>query len=172
MTSDPGPRETTGTRRRVLGAVAAFALASWASVGWAHPPTIVGGAEEKATADEIIDFRKKLADAVTAKDVATLRAMYANTFQHTHTSAKVDGKDARLVALLAGEPVIENAPVEGLTIRVHAGGWAAVVFGTSPIKSLADGKVYAVRWTQMFVRAEQSWQLVASHATRAGELKP
>ena len=151
---------------------AALALSCVGSVlpTHAHPPTIVDGATEKATAAEIVDFRKRLAAAVAAKDAAKLREMYANTFQHTHTSAKVDGKDARIVSLLAGDPVIETAPADDLVIRVHAGGWAAVAFGTSPIKSLADGKTYAVRWTAMYVRNEQSWQLVASQATRSHEI--
>ena len=39
-------------------------------------------------------------------------------FAHTHTTGKVDGRDARIAALLAGEPTIELARVEELTIRV------------------------------------------------------
>ena len=65
---------------------------------------------------------------------------------HTHGSGKVDGKDARIVAALAGDPVIETAPVTDLVIRVP-GGWTAIATGLSPIRSLADGKTYNFRWT-------------------------
>ena len=122
-------------------------------------------------ADEIVDFRRRLAEAVTAKDAAKLREMYANAFSHTHTSGKTDAKDARIVALLAGDPVIETAPADDLVIRMHAGGWVAIATATSPIVSLADGKTYAVKWLAVYVRTEQSWQLAASQATRSHEIK-
>jgi hypothetical protein len=97
--------------------------------------------------------------------------MYATTFSHTHTSAKTDTKDARIVSLLAGDPVIETAPADDLVIRAHAGGWVAIATGTSPIQSLADGRLYAVKWMAVYVRAEQSWQLAGSQATRSHEIK-
>lgn len=138
----------------------------------AHPPTQLNVDGEKAVAEEIKDFRKRLADAIKAKDAIALRKMYADTFQHTHTSAKTDNKDARIVSALAGDPVIETADVDDLVVRTHGGGWVAIAFGTSSIKSMADGKTYAVKWTSVYVRNEQSWQLVASHATRSHEIKP
>jgi hypothetical protein len=45
-----------------------------------------------------------------------------------------------------------------------------VVRGITPIRA-ADGKTYAVHWTQMLSRrGDDAWQLVASHATRGREL--
>lgn len=131
----------------------------------AHPPSIVNSATEKAMAEEVTDFRKRLAKAIEAKDAVALRAMYADSFRHTHGSGKVDGKDARIVAALAGDPVIETAPVEDLVISVP-NGWAAVATGKSPIRSLADGKTYDFRWITVYVRVGESWQVAASQATR------
>ena len=67
---------------------------------------------------------------------------------------------------------LETADVLEIAVHGHAGGWAAVVTGLSPIKAMSDGKVYAVRWTAFYVRTEQSWQLAASQATRSHEIKP
>lgn len=131
----------------------------------AHPPAIVNSAAEKALAEEVGDFRKRVAAAIEAKDAAALRGMYADSFRHTHGSGKVDGKDARIVSVLAGDPVIENAPVTDLTISVP-NGWAAVATGKSPIRSLADGKTYDFRWIAVYVRVGDGWQLAASQATR------
>ncbi len=161
----------TEVRHHALALLLLLAVLGGPAPTHAHPPTIVDGAAEKATAEEVVDFRKRLADAVKAKDAAKLREMYATTFQHTHTSGNTDGRDARIVALLAGDPVIETAAADDLVVRVHAGGWVAIASGTSPIVSLADGKTYAVKWTVVYVRAEQSWQIVASQATRNGEIK-
>ena len=150
----------------------ALAVATWpATRVAAHPPAIVNEAGQKLVADEIRAFRKQVAEAIAAKDVQKLRSFYADDFVHTHTSGKTDNRDARIVAALAGDPVIETAPVDGLVVRVP-NDWVAVVTATSPIKSAADGKTYAVRWMSVYTRRELGWMIVASQATRSHELKP
>ena len=136
----------------------------------AHPPSILNADAEKATVEEVKAFRAAVAAAIEAKDAATVRRIYADSFTHTHGSGKVDGKDARIVSALAGDPVIENAPVSDLAIRVP-GGWTAIATGMSPIRSLADGKIYNFRWTAVYVRLGEGWQLAASQATRLPEAK-
>lgn len=136
----------------------------------AHPPAILNQAAEKVVIDEVAEFRKALAEAIEKKDAATLRTHYADAFVHTHGSGKVDGKDARIVSALAGDRVIENAPVTDLVIRVP-GGWTAIATGVSPIKSMADGKTYSYRWTAVYVRVGDGWQIAASQATRLAEVK-
>jgi ketosteroid isomerase-like protein len=158
--------------RILAGAFLVTSVLAMAPVGpaAAHPPSILSQAEEKATAEEVRDFRKTVVAAIERKDAAALRKIYAESFVHTHGSGKVDGKDARIVSALAGDPVIETAPVTDLVIRVP-GGWTAVATGMSPIKSLADGKTYSFRWTVVYVRVGESWQIAASQATRLGEAK-
>ena len=136
----------------------------------AHPPAILTDREERATVEEVIEFRKTVARAIEQKDAAALRKIYADGFVHTHGSGKADGKDARIVSVLAGDPVIETAPVTDLVIRVP-GGWTAIATGASPIRSLADGKTYQFRWTAVYVRMGDSWQIAASQATRLAEAK-
>ena len=143
-------------------------LPAWAAL--AHPPAILSEREEKATAEEVIEFRKTVAAAIARKDAAALRKIYSNGFLHTHGSGKVDGKDARIVQVLAGDPAIETAPVSDLIIRVP-GGWTAIATGMSPIRSLADGKTYNFRWTAVYVRMGESWQIAASQATRLPDAK-
>ena len=138
--------------------------------GGAHPPSIVNAAAEQAVGEEILAFRKSLADAIAAKDVTKLREMYAASFAHTHTTGKTDNRDARIVSALAGDPVIETAPTEDLVIRVP-NDWVAVATGTSPIKSTADGKINTVKWMAVYTRHDKSWVLVASQATRVAEAK-
>jgi hypothetical protein len=137
----------------------------------AHPPTILSSQGEKAVADEIVAFRKRLAAIIESKDAAKLRGLYAPSFVHTHPSGKMDNRDARIVAALAGDPVIETAEASEVAIRIP-NDWTAVVTGLSPIKSMADGKTYAVRWLAIYARTETNWQLAASQATRSHEIKP
>ncbi|WP_332685664.1 nuclear transport factor 2 family protein [Bosea sp. (in: a-proteobacteria)] len=155
-------------KRLLIGCLLACAMPAAAS---AHPPTLLSPSAEKATAEEVVAFRKELAAAIAAKDAARLREMYAPSFVHTQGAGKLDGKDARLVSALAGDPVIENAPVEDLVVRVPSD-WVAVATGVSSIRSLADGMTYSFRWTAVYVRTPTSWNLAASQATRLGEVKP
>jgi ketosteroid isomerase-like protein len=152
---------------RVLAFVVAYIIAVGAA--FAHPPAILNQAAEKAVIEEVTEFRKTLAAAIERKDAAVLRGMYADAFVHTHGSGKTDGKDARIVSALAGDPVIEAAPVTDLVIRVP-GGWTAIATGVSPIKS-SDGKTYSFRWTAVYVRIGDGWQIAASQATRLAEVK-
>jgi ketosteroid isomerase-like protein len=157
--------------RLVAALIFALALAhSIAGVVRAHPPSILSEEAEKATVEEVKAFRGAVVKAIEQKDAAALRRIYADSFTHTHGSGKVDGKDARIVSVLAGDPVIETAPASDLVIRVP-GGWTAIATGLSPIRSLADGKTYDFRWTAVYVRMGDGWQIAASHATRVGEVK-
>ena len=156
----------------MLRALVIAALACLAAVApaRAHPPTILNAAAEKAVGEEIEAFRAQLADAIAAKDVTKLREMYAIAFVHTHTTGKADNRDARIVSALAGDPIIETAPVEDLVIRVP-NDWVAIATGMSPVKSMADGRTHAVRWMAVYTRSDRSWVLAASQATRAHEIK-
>lgn len=155
-------------RRRfalLIGAVAA------AGPVLAHPPAILSPQGSAAVVEEIERFYMALAAAVAAKDVVRLREMYADSFTHIHTSARTDGRDARLVSLLAGEAAVELLPFTERTISIHAGGWAAVARGVTPIRSTAENKTFAVHWVQMLARrGDDAWQLIASQATRGREI--
>ena len=153
----------------VLTGVLALVLPLAESV-LAHPPSILSEREEKATVEEVVEFRKAVSRAIEKKDAAALRKIYADGFAHTHGSGKVDDKKARIAAVLAGDPVIETAPVTDLVVRVP-GGWTAIVRGESPIRSSADGKTHKFRWTAVYVRVGDGWQIAASHATRLAEEK-
>lgn len=160
--------------RRVLGLTFLAALLGMAlpphSQPGAHPPALLNTDAQKAVADEIHAFRKLLGETIKAKDAAKLRELYTPSFTHTHTSAKTDNRDARIVSALAGDPVIETADVTDLEIRIP-NDWTAIATGVSPIKSMADGKTYAVRWMAVYVRTEKFWALAASQATRSHEVK-
>jgi ketosteroid isomerase-like protein len=136
----------------------------------AHPPAIVSEAQRKLISEEVAAFRRDVAAAIKAKNAKRLQRMYAPSFAHTHTSGKVDDKEARIATLLKGDPVIETAPVSDLVIRIP-NDWVGIATGVSPIKA-DDGKTYDVRWTSVYTREGQTWHVAASHATRLGESKP
>ena len=132
---------------------------------FAHPPRQPDSAEAQKFIQEVTAFREKHAKAIKDKDFATLRAAYADSYTHTHGSGKLDNKDARIVAAMAGEPLIEAAPVSELSFRVFAGP-TVIVTGKSPILNLKEQKTYDFRWVCVYVTAKDGWKLAVSQATR------
>lgn len=154
-------------RSLVLAATTATLALSIARTATAHPHEQLAQEQQGQIEQQVMAVRARLRDAVGAKDVAALRALYAPGFTHTHGSGKVDGRDARIVSLLAGEPAIELAPVEELTIRIpHPD--TAIVTGKSPVLNARENRSYDFRWVQVYVRVGGDWQLAVSQATRLG----
>ncbi len=153
------------TRLIVVAALILALLAAPLTATVAHPLEGPRTPEIEALEQEVLAFRKELIEAMAAKDVVQLREMYVGSYTHTHGSGKVDGRDARIVSLLAGDPVIENAPVEDLSIRTFNSD-TAVVTGKSPILNKAENRMHDFRWIAVYVKAHGKWHLAASQATR------
>ena len=113
---------------------------------------------------EIQTMRKEFQAAITQRDAAMLRNFYTDDFTHTHTSGKVDNKDARIVSVLAGEPTVELAPAPEFKLSCF-GEAVCIARALSPIKRASDGKWFDVRWTQTFIKTTKGWQIAVSQAT-------
>lgn len=154
------PRTSRPPLRRL---VAALALALPAFVAIAHPIEPVAAVDPKLR-DEIAAFRKAFQAAGTSRDGAALRRYYTDDFTHTHTSGKVDGKDARIVSVIAAEQTVEMAETTEFTLSCF-GESVCIARALSPIKRGSDGKWFDVRWTQTYVKTGKGWQIAVSQAT-------
>lgn len=138
-------------------------LASASGVAMSHPVEPVATAEPKLRV-EIAAFLKDFQAAGSNRDAASLRRFYTEDFTHTHTSGKVDGKDARIVSVVAGEQTVEMAPTTELNLSCF-GESVCIARALSPIKRASDGKWFDVRWTQTYVKTSKGWQIAISQAT-------
>jgi ketosteroid isomerase-like protein len=129
----------------------------------AHPIEPAPAAHPKLR-DEIAAFRLAFQQAGASRDAAALRNYYTEDFTHTHTSGKVDGKDARIVSVLANEQTVEMAPTPEFTLSCF-GDSVCIARALSPIRRATDGKWFDVRWTQTYVRTSRGWQIAVSQAT-------
>ncbi len=149
-------------RRSTILGLAAIAVAMPVI---AHPHDDLNDERRADIERQLLTFRNDLKTAIASKDVAKLKQMYADSFTHVHGSGQVDGRDSRIVSLLAGEPVIETASAHELSVRIH-GPDMAIVSGRSPILNKQDGKSYDFRWMQVMTRVQGEWRIAASQATR------
>jgi ketosteroid isomerase-like protein len=141
-----------------------LAIASLACTqSFAHPIDPVPKADAKLQS-EIALFRKEFQAAATQRDAAALRRYYTEDFTHTHTSGKQDGKDARIVSVIAGEATVEMAATPEFYLSCY-GESMCIARALSPIKRATDGKWFDVRWTQTFVKTSKGWQIAISQAT-------
>jgi ketosteroid isomerase-like protein len=138
-------------------------FASASGVAMSHPIEPVPTAEPKLRV-EIAAFRKDFQVAGTNRDAASLKRYYTEDFTHTHTSGKVDGKDARIVSVVAGDQTVEMAPVAELNLSCF-GESVCIARALSSIKRASDGKWFDVRWTQTYVKTSKGWQIAVSQAT-------
>ena len=129
----------------------------------AHPINPVPQTDTKLQ-QEISAFRKNFVSAATNRDATALRQFYTDDFTHTHTSGKVDGKDARIVSVFANEPTVEMAPTPEYLLSCF-GESVCIARALSPIKRGIDGKWFDTRWTQTYIRTRVGWQIAVSHPT-------
>jgi ketosteroid isomerase-like protein len=146
-------------------ALLGLAAATVATPALPHPHDELNDERRADIEKQVLAFRNDLKTAVAGKDVAKLKEMYADSFTHVHGTGKVDGRDSRIVSLLAGEPVIETSSAQELSVRIH-GPDMAIVSGRSPILNKHEGKSYDFRWMQVMTRVNGEWQIAASQATR------
>ncbi len=153
-------------RRFLLSAALVSAsLAFMPAMPMAHPHDGPKSSLVLAVEKEVLATRDLIQKAALDKDVTALKRLLSEDFTHTHGSGKMDGRDARILSLIAGEPVIELAPVTDRHVHVH-GGATAIVTGLSPILNTSENRSYDFRWMQVYVKDAQGWRLAASQATR------
>jgi uncharacterized protein (TIGR02246 family) len=113
---------------------------------------------------EINNLRTKVIEAIKQRDKKTLEAIYAEDFTHTHASGQVDDKLKRIAALISGDLTIESAEVNEINIRIYNNS-TAIAVGQSSITD-ATKKMTKYRWTIVYVKTKNRWQVVSSQATK------
>jgi len=111
-------------------------------------------------------IEEQLAATWKNRDCAGWGALLASDWSITHIDAKVITKEQALEMCRTGPNV--RSSVDQLAVRVY--GDTAIVTGrTKATASGAAAQTVTLRFTDVFVRRDGRWSVVASHATRATE---
>ena len=128
----------------------------------------ISGLAQNTASDEggrVLGLENAWNHAIEAKDTKALDMLLANTFVAVEIDGSVSSKSAFLASIKAPEYQPSQAVNE--QINDQDNGNAAVVVGIFRIKGVEKGKPYVhrERFTDTWIKRDQSWQCVASQST-------
>jgi len=103
--------------------------------------------------------------AIEVKDTKALDMLLASTFIAVEIDGSISSKSEFLASIKDPEYKPSQAVNEQVNVQVY--GDAAIVVGIFRIKGIEKGKPYVhrERFTDTWIKHDQTWQCVASHAT-------
>jgi len=127
---------------------------------------VLEATQDATVVGQLETIEAQLASTWKNRDCAGWGALLANDWSVTHIDAKIITKEQALEMCRTGPAVTSS--VDQLAVRVY--GDTAIVTGrTNATASGGGGLTVTLRFTDVFVRRDGRWIVVASHATRASE---
>jgi ketosteroid isomerase-like protein len=129
-------------------------------------PGIAAACEPGQVVAEVTGADAERYKAMVKRDMPTLSRYLGDDLVYTHSSAVVDSKEAYIEALRSGKVVYKQALRSD--VRVSPYGCTAVMTGRGDFSVAIDGKDVEVplRFTNVWVKNPDGWQMVAWEATR------
>jgi uncharacterized protein (TIGR02246 family) len=146
--------------RRVVVAMAAVVTLSTGAAGWA------GVQNTAATADEVRAAELRRFQVTTARDYEALATLLGDDLVYTHSNALVDSKPSYLESLHKG---LVYHTIEPREMKVRVYGDTAIINAEATIITSTGGgekRPNELRYTDVWVRREGRWQMVAWQSTR------
>jgi len=114
----------------------------------------------------IIDLDRKRMRAMVAKDVETLESLLADDLIYTHSSARLDTKRSLIQGMVSGTTVYTGIKPSG--VKAQDLGDTVVLTGIAHIDVVSNGtpNAFGVRFTDVYTRRDDRWQMVTWQSTR------
>ncbi|MCH7746154.1 MAG: nuclear transport factor 2 family protein [Chloroflexi bacterium] len=119
--------------------------------------------------EQIIQLENQRFQAMTSADTDALKLILADELTYTHTSAAQDTKQSLIEALQSGTLKYESIDTDDVNVRVY--GDTAVVTGSAKLRVVSRGQnnSFALRFTDVYAKQDDRWQMVAWQSTRIPE---
>lgn len=129
-------------------------------------PGVSAACEPGQVMAEVLGADAERYKAMENRDLATLSRYLGDDLIYTHSSAVVDSKASYVESLRSGKVVYKQTRRSDL--RVSPYGCTAVMSGRGDFSVTVDGKDIDVqlRFTNVWVKNPEGWQMVAWEATR------
>ncbi len=114
----------------------------------------------------IIDLDRKRMRAMVAKDIETLESLLADDLIYTHSSARLDTKGTLIQGMVSGTTVYTG--VKPSDVKAQDLGDTVVLTGIAHIEVVSNGtpNAFGVRFTDVYTRRDDRWQMVTWQSTR------
>lgn len=129
-------------------------------------PGLAGACEPGQVVAEVTGADAGRYQAMENRDIPTLARYLGDDLIYTHSSALVDSKESYIDSLRSGKVVYKQT--RRTDLRVSPYGCTAVMTGRGDFSVSIDGKDVEVqlRFTNVWVKNPEGWQMVAWEATR------
>ena len=119
---------------------------------------------------QIVQLENQRFEAMTSADTDALKLILADELTYTHTSAAQDTKQSLIQALQSGTLKYESMVTDDVKVRVY--GDTAVVTGSAKVTVMSRGQQnsFALRFTDVYAKQDERWQMVAWQSTRLPEV--
>ena len=117
----------------------------------------------------LMHIEQEMLDALLKGDASANERYLADTYVFTDPDGMVMDKTRMIADLKSGDLKFESSKVDDMKVRGY-GDAAVVTYGTTD-KGTYKGKDLSgrYRWTDVFVKRNGRWQIVATHGTRVGQ---
>jgi ketosteroid isomerase-like protein len=115
---------------------------------------------------ELVKLEQEWADAVVRGEIAVLDRIEADDLIITDPDGKVSNKAQGLADIKSGAYKVESIKLDDMKVQAYRG--TAVVTGRTTMTGQYKGKDLSgqYRWTDVFVKRQGRWQVVATHASQ------
>jgi hypothetical protein len=151
--------------------VATLLLAAWWIIAPAN--TVAGPGETNKSVEAIItELERKWAAAIVNRDTATLELLLAKDFNGTSPTAHIYSREMAIDDLKAGRYVVDKMYLDEISVNVFDN--TAVAFTSQEEKSryMNNDLSGHFHYTDVWVKVNGRWQVVASHGSRFDEPHP
>jgi ketosteroid isomerase-like protein len=132
-------------------------------------PFLADSLHQKNATNTITDLERSWVAAIVMKDSATLDRLLATEFNGTSPTGTTYTKDMAIADIKAGVYVVDRMDLDEISVNVY--GNTAVAFTGQREKSRSGGEDFSGHYfyTDVWVKKNGRWQVVASHGSRADE---
>jgi hypothetical protein len=159
-------RNRKGTFMKPILAVIAIVITTLSAFGESNPAI---SEEDPSTEHSVMQIEQELVDALLAGNGATFERYLAENCIFTDPDGMVSDKVKTVANIKSGDLKFQSSKVEDMKVKTYSN--TAVATYRSTDRASYKGKEFSgrFRWTDVFIRRNGRWQIVAAQGTRISQ---